>query len=140
MKKVNKIIFIFLLIITLCSVFDKVNAADIWKTSKDFIETGASKPGMTDEDLLGRFGKFIGLGDAAKSGFEELIDFLWGIGLLVIFISTVVLGIKYMLVSPQEKSKIKQSTTPYIIGVVVIFGALTIWKFIILILDGSLNG
>ena len=43
-----------------------------------------------------------------------------------------------MLVLPQEKSRLKQATTPYIIGVVIIFGALTIWKFMIFVLDGSL--
>ena len=74
----------------------------------------------------------------AKEIFMEIIDALWAIGLLVIFISTVVLGIKYMFVLPQEKSRIKQATTPYIIGVVIIFGALTIWKFLITILDGSI--
>lgn len=41
-----------------------------------------------------------------------------------------------MLVNPNEKSRIKQATTPYIIGVVVIFGAVTIWKLIINILEG----
>lgn len=84
----------------------------------------------------------LGTGTLASSTsnikFEELIDFLWGLGLLVIMLSTVVLGIKYMLVLPDEKSRIKQATTPYVIGVIIIFGALTIWKFIIQILDGNL--
>jgi len=45
-----------------------------------------------------------------------------------------------MLVLPNEKSRIKQATTPYIIGVVIIFGALTIWRLVIQILEGSLWG
>lgn len=64
-----------------------------------------------------------------------MIGLLWGLGLLVIFVSTVVLGIKYMLVTPNERSRIKQATTPYILGVVVIFGAISIWKLLIEILE-----
>ena len=134
MKKLCKIIFVFVTIISIYFNIYTINAKDIWEIGKDFLETGASTTGMTDENSK----LFEAIGVDTKAGFEELIDFLWGIGLLAIFISTIVLGIKYMLVSPAEKSKLKQSTTPYIIGVVIIFGALTIWKFIIVVLDGSL--
>lgn len=88
--------------------------------------------------MLIRLGTNTFAANASNLKFEELIDFLWGLGLLVVMISTVVLGIKYMLVLPDEKSRIKQATTPYVIGVIIIFGALTIWKFIIQILDGNL--
>lgn len=133
MKKVCKIAFIlFILLIIFLRVYN-VKASDIWSVSRNFLDTGSKVTGTTDE-----LKKVLGLSDATKSGFEELIDFLWGLGLLVIFISTIVLGIKYMLVLPQEKSRLKQATTPYIIGVVIIFGALTIWKFVIILLDGSL--
>lgn len=133
MKRTYKIAIIYLILLILISIVYNVNASDIWKTSKDFLETGSEQIGSLEE-----FTKLLGLEDNTKGNFEELIDFLWGIGLLVIFISTVVLGIKYMLVLPQEKSRLKQATTPYIIGVVIIFGALTIWKFVIFVLDGSL--
>lgn len=135
MKKICKIIYILIILITIMFIPCNVNAkSDIWSIGKDFINTGVQKDGMTAETKT----IFEKLGLDTKEGFAELIDFLWGIGLLVIFISTVVLGIKYMLVLPGEKSRLKQATTPYIIGVVIIFGALTIWKFIIMILDGNL--
>lgn len=134
MKKIFKIVNIFILIIILFSMFTNINASDIWHTGQDFINTGAGKVGMTGESRK----IFEKLGLDANAGFAELIDFLWGVGLLVVFVSTVILGIKYMFVLPGEKSRLKQATTPYIIGVVIIFGALTIWKFIIIILDGSL--
>lgn len=134
MKKVYKVMYVLILTIISFSIIYQVSASDIWSDAQAFINTGASSTGMTQEDT--KLMEKIGIDTKAK--FKELIDFLWGLGLLVIFISTVVLGIKYMLVLPNEKSRIKQATTPYVIGVVIIFGALTIWKFIIFLLDGSL--
>ena len=43
-----------------------------------------------------------------------------------------------MFAVPEEKSRIKQATTPYVVGVVIIFGALTIWKFVIMLLENVL--
>jgi len=59
---------------------------------------------------------------------------------MIVFVATIILGIKYMMVNPNEKSRIKQATTPYIIGVVIIFGAATIWRLIIAMLEGSMLG
>lgn len=134
MKKLYKISIILLIITTIFSITCKVEASDIWSIGRAFIERGSKDVGTLDEGtaLLQK------LGINVKGKFEELIDFLWGLGLLTIFLTTVVLGIKYMFVLPDEKSRIKQATTPYIVGVVIIFGALTIWKFIIILLDGSL--
>lgn len=134
MKKLYKISIILLIVITIFSITCEVKAKDIWATGKAFIDRGSQDVGTLDEGtaLLQK------LGIDTKGKFEELIDFLWGLGLLVIFVTTVVLGIRYMFVLPDEKSRIKQATTPYIVGVVIIFGALTIWKFIIVLLDGSL--
>jgi len=125
MKKVCKILIVFLIIFNIYLMFYTASAKDIWSTGDAFITTG---------ELTGGLGEWIGK-LYAKATMVELIDFIWGLGLLVVVISTVVLGIKYMLVLPSEKSRIKQATTPYIIGVIVIFGAVTIWKLIIQVLD-----
>jgi len=135
MRKFYKVTIISFIILILFSMIYNVNATNILGIADRFLETGGEEVGTLGETTA----LFKKLGINTKGKFEELIDFLWGIGLLVIFITTVVLGIKYMLVLPQEKSRLKQATTPYIIGVVIIFGALTIWKFIIVVLDGSLN-
>lgn len=127
MKKIFKILAILLIIFNIYALFFNVNAIDIWNTGKDFLHAG--------QDELGDFDS-----TGMSNSFRNIVDFLWGIGLLVILIFTVVLGIKYMLVLPNEKSRLKQATTPYIVGVVIIFGALTIWKFIINIFEGSIGG
>lgn len=135
MKKTYKIICILIISIVVFSLTCKVNAIDFWDKAQDFIDVGMEGQ---SESQLGANSSIIKMENQAKDGFQKVIDFLWSIGLLMIFISTVVLGIKYMLVSPNEKSNIKQATTPYIVGVVIIFGALTIWKFVIDVLNGSL--
>ena len=109
---------------------------DIWGTAQDFIDTGTSEVGMTqklDEALSGIIGVYN-----INEDFEGILDVVWGIGLLVIVVATIVLGIKYIMVNPEEKSRIKQATTPYVLGVVIIFGALTIWKLMIYILESML--
>lgn len=134
MKKVYKVIAIILIIISMYTILYNVSAKEIWNDAQGFLDRGNKKHDKTSlsewirKDLIGMPG--------AKTKIESVLGFLWGLGLLVIFISTVVLGIKYMLVSPNEKSRLKQATTPYIIGVVVIFGAVTIWNFIITVLEG----
>lgn len=131
MKKICKILLITIILLSMCNICYKVNAtddSDIWGQGKNFINEGLSGNDTTVNTL----------GSEAKKGFETIIDFLWGIGLLAAFVTTVFIGIKMMTVPPGEKSRIKQSLTPYIVGVIIIFGALTIWKLLIQILDGSL--
>lgn len=113
------------------STGDDDDIGDIWNNAGSFINQGAQNGNSTIKNFFNNLKS-----DTAKNRFGEVIGIIWGIGLIVIFISTVVLGIRYMLVNPNEKSRIKQATTPYIIGVVVIFGAVTIWKLIINILEG----
>lgn len=130
MKKVCKIILIFLIILNLYSTIFNVYAVGsqgIWDIGKDFLDLGAAESTRFNSTSV-------------NNTFKSIVDFLWGLGLLVVFISTVVIGIKYMLVNPNEKSRVKQATTPYIIGVVIIFGAVTIWKFVIDILEKSMLG
>lgn len=126
MKKLCKIIFVFFIITTIYLQFFNTYADGIWDTAKDFLDIGSGELSHINDDEV-------------KDAILGLADFLWGIGLIVILITTVILGIKYMTVPPNEKSRVKQATTPYIIGVVIIFGALTIWRLVINVLEGSLG-
>lgn len=138
MKKVVKIIIVALMLVSIANNY-MCFAADIWDVGADFINLGieeADRSTTLPGDTV--IGGSVNLTNDAKLRMQELLDFLWGLGLLTVFICTIVLGIKYMLVSPAEKSKIKQATTPYLIGVTIIFGAVSIWKLLIEILDGNL--
>jgi len=128
LKKVVIIMFLFILFsVNISNADESPKTFDIWGVGKEFINLGIEENDGNTK-----------INPAAKTQFEYVLDFLWGLGLLTILISTIVLGAKYMLVSPGEKSKIKQATYPYAIGVIIIFGATTIWKLLIDILDGSL--
>lgn len=131
MRKVCKVIVIIFIIVSIYSTVYNVNARDIWSQANSFINSGASG----GNGLIEKYFKNL-KEDTAKGKFGSVLGFLWGLGLLTIFVSSVVLGIRYMLVNPNERSRIKQATFPYIIGVVIIFGALSIWKLIIQILEG----
>lgn len=134
MKKVLKIVVLILIILSIYNmIYNTYAIGDVWGIGDAFLDIGAA-----GDTIYGIFSLGFLFDGATKTIFESIVDFLWGVGLLVIFISTVVLGIKYMLVLPSEKSRLKQATTPYIIGVICIFGALTIWKFVIYILEGGL--
>ena len=135
MKKIYKITFILLLIMITTSFFYNVKATGMWSRAKSFLEAGTKSEPKDYQVVTKAMNK---LNSESKSGFEKLIGFLWGLGLLTLFISTVLLGMRYMFVDPKERSRIKQATTPYVVGVVIIFGALTIWQLIITILDGNL--
>lgn len=136
MKRLYKIVNIFIVIIAIFTLTYNVNAAkNPWDQAKDFLQAGAEDVGMLEE--MNRVGEKFGIKFGNRE-IMEVIDFLWGIGLLVIFVTTVILGIKYMMVLPEEKSRVKQAFTPYVIGTVIIFGALTIWRFVIVILEGSM--
>lgn len=132
MKKIYKTIYVLLIIFCIFIITCESHATGFWSIAKDWINTGME--GKSESAL--ESGK--AMETISKRNFSKLIDFLWGIGLLTIFICTIILGIKYMFVPPGEKSRIKQATTPYVIGVVIIFGAVTIWKLVIDVLNGSL--
>jgi len=130
MKKICKIMLVLLIITSIYTVIFQSNATnfDIWGTAGNFLNVGAGEAdGEFDSEKVND--TMIGI-----------IDFLYGIGLMIVFVATIILGIKYMMVNPNEKSRIKQATTPYIIGVVIIFGAATIWRLIIAMLEGSMLG
>lgn len=134
MKKILKIAIAFIVIIT-CLFVPITEANSIWDIGKEFLDIGANVNETIMDSELGRFDK-----TKAINGFVRIIDFLLGIGLMVVFVVTIVLGMRYMSVSPNEKSRIKQATTPYIIGTVIVFGAVTIWRIVIQILEGSMLG
>ena len=39
--------------------------------------------------------------------------------------------------SVEEQAKVKQTLVPYVAGCVVLFGAFTIWKIVVTIIQGS---
>ena len=66
---------------------------------------------------------------------SELAGLLTAIGIWVSLISGSILGIRFMIAAPDDKAQIKKQLTIWIVGSIVIMGALTIWKVSLDILD-----
>ena len=57
------------------------------------------------------------------------------VGAAVALIVGIVIGVKYMTGSIEEKADYKQMLLPYVIGCIVVFGGFGIWKIVITILE-----
>ena len=114
----KKICFSILTIVILCS--HVVYAGEIVGPGQNFLNRGTNQN--------------INL-DAATKGFQKLAGLLWGAGVFAIVIAGAIIGIKYMMGSVEEKAEHKKMLVPYIVGSVIILGALTIWQILIEILS-----
>ena len=57
---------------------------------------------------------------------NKIIGILQTLGVVLSVVILIVLGIKYMMGSAEEKAEYKKTMIPYLIGAVLIFGASTI--------------
>ena len=64
-------------------------------------------------------------GDITKVG-NKIMGILQVVGVLIAVIILMVLGIKYMMGSAEEKAEYKETMIPYIVGAILIFAAATI--------------
>ena len=112
MKKTVKIITVVLLAIILISVTSNVFAGD------------AIKPG----DLSGKvsYGDSIAL--QTKAG--KIMGMIRNVAVIASVIILMVLGVKYMLGSVEEKAEYKKSFIPLIVGIVLVVSATAIASFI----------
>lgn len=113
MKKTSKIVTIlliaFILISTVMPVFAATSAADPSQY------TGANaKVKTTKIDDLG----------------QNIVKVVSTIGSVISVIVLVVLGIKYMMGSAEEKAEYKKTLLPYIIGAALVFAASTVASMI----------
>ena len=110
MKKSIKVLFILMMVAMLVMTTTPVFAAnDIGVTAKtDGIDAGKIK------DLAGKI-----------LGFLQLIGGIAAVVIVAIF------GVKYMLGSLEEKAEYKKSFIPLIIGIVVLYGAVTIANLLV---------
>ena len=107
MKKQVKIISTILLVVMiLTSISSVVFASDI----SGAIE--GMKTENTNSDVIG-FG-------------SKIVAILQTVGIVVAVVVLLILGIKYMMGSAEEKAEYKKTMIPYIIGAVLIFAATTI--------------
>ena len=124
LKQLLKIIFIIttIFLVFSFSTYSKVNAAstldDVLSKGDDFLNAADPNTNTIDEGDLQELSGFI-------SGV------LLSIAIGVTILSGVILGIKFVTQSIEDKAKIKETMVPWIIGIMVSFGAFTIWEITI---------
>lgn len=64
--------------------------------------------------------------DDIKTVGQKIMGIVQTVGVVVAVVILMVLGIKYMMGSAEEKAEYKKTMMPYIIGAILIFGATTI--------------
>ena len=107
MKKSIKIISVLVLIVMIVSTFSTVFAV-------------ATDPGTLKGDTVNDF-KNVG---------NKIIGMVQAIGSIVSVLILVILGIKYMMGSAEEKAEYKKTMIPYLIGAILIFASSNIASMI----------
>ena len=108
MKKMTKILSVVMIVMMLISVTIPVLAAG-----------SATNPTIWDNPSSGNKIKTDDITDFSKS----LINVISIVGSAAAIITLIVLGIKYMMGSAEEKAEYKKTLLPYIIGAAMVFGA-----------------
>ena len=128
----NKLIIIIILLMMffltmLSSNVYASSISDIFTKADDFVKNGqnSTTAGTTIST------------DTMKSMSELIYNTLLIIGVAVAVIIGIILGVKFMAGSVEEKANIKNSLIAYIAGCVVVFGAFTIWKIVVTILQSA---
>ncbi|HJJ12075.1 MAG TPA: pilin [Clostridiaceae bacterium] len=111
-KRTIKILTIILMLFALVSITNFVYAGEI--NTEDFAGI-YTKDGVSDLDT--KTGKILNIVQIA--------------GTAISLVALLVLGMKYMLSSPNDKATIKEKMVPYVIGVIIFFAASNIVTIVI---------
>jgi hypothetical protein len=119
-KMLFKVCLITLLILCNLSVYSTTCMADgslddVMNNGNSFLNAGSESSTMIDQNDLKSLSNFI-------SGVLLTI----AIGITVI--TGAIMGLNFITQSIEEKAKVKESMVPWVIGIIVSFGAFTIWE------------
>lgn len=68
--------------------------------------------------------------DAIRSSGNTILGIIQLVGNAFAIGTMMMIGIKYMLAAPEEKASLKQRIFPYMIGAILIFGAVNVLKIV----------
>ena len=74
----------------------------------------------------------------ANIAFNSIYNILLAIGITVTVIWGLIIAIKLMMSSVEEKAEYKKMLWPYLVGCIVIFGSFIIWKIVIIVMNNVL--
>lgn len=122
-KMLFKICLITLLILCSLSLYSTTCMADgslndVMNNGNSFLNAGSESSTMIDQNDLKSLSNFI-------SGV------LLTIAIGVTVITGAIMGLNFITQSIEEKAKVKESMVPWVIGIIVSFGAFTIWEVVV---------
>ena len=101
-KKIIKGITMLVMILTICSI-----AFNVFALTPGEVTGDSATAKVTGIDTLG----------------NNIVKILQTVGVVLSVIILIVLGIKYMMGSAEEKADYKKSMIPYLVGAILIFAA-----------------
>lgn len=138
-RKLKNIILIIMVLLMIIQIGTTCVQAASTTTSAP--TTGQTTPDTIDGVMQGaegflQKGKDIPVDETQLKGTSDFIfNLLLGFAMIAAVIVGMVIGIKFMMASIEEKAQIKEALVPYVVGCVVVFGAFGIWKVAVTILS-----
>ena len=120
----NKIKVIFIINIILFLIFpiyvyaEDRDHSEVFQVGEDFISEGSE----TDLNFID---------DETVASVNDIGRFLTAVGLTILVCVTLIMGIKYMMATPNDKAKLKKRLIGLLIASFVIFFSYTIWSTIV---------
>lgn len=74
--------------------------------------------------------------DKLKGLSDTIYNILLVLGIIAAVLIGAVLGIKFLTEGAEGKAEVQKALVAYVIGCVIIFGAFTIWKIVVTVLQG----
>ena len=124
-RKTKGVIIVLISIILIFSlpIYSKAFSFDsIFGDANSFLQQGSGGGGITQAELQPISNAISGI--------------LLTIAVAVTFISIAVMGVSFAIQTVEDKAKIKEAMVPWLIGVLISFGAYGIWEFVIGIFYG----
>ena len=71
-----------------------------------------------------------------KSIFESLLGFLQTAGSIIAVVTILIIGIKYMSASTDERAEYKRNMVPYLVGAILVFSTVNIVQIVYNFMEG----
>ena len=121
-KKQVKVISILLIVVALVASLSTIALAANTDMSGTIDQIAQGKPSVQND-------KIIGLG-------QSIVTIMQTVGIVVAVVVLLVLGIKYMMGSAEEKAEYKKTMIPYLVGAILIFASTTIVNVVYQLANG----
>ena len=115
-KRVLIIIICIIFILSIPRYSQALSFDELWNSGIDFLNASQNSESVVPQE-------------SQMQGISQTVsNILLTIAIGVTLISGALMGINIIIQSAEEKAKIKESMVPWMIGIIIAFGAYGIWK------------